>query len=77
MPILQRTFQRKVKRALDEMGVSQSELARRMGTDRQYVYKYIAGITCPGLDVIERFANALEIAPVALLDDSEICSAVG
>lgn len=67
--VLQDTFRAKVLAALDERGWSQSELARRMDVTRSMVSQYLNKRIQPGLDVVEKFATALEVDPWNLVDD--------
>ncbi|TWT49005.1 helix-turn-helix protein [Thalassoglobus neptunius] len=60
--VLQEEFRRIVKDELTRQGMSQSELARRMGISRPTVSQYLSGKFCPGLDVVENFFNALHIS---------------
>ncbi|TWT49056.1 helix-turn-helix protein [Thalassoglobus neptunius] len=57
--VLQEEFRRIVKDELARQGMSQSELARRMSVSRPTVSQYLSGKFCPGLDVVEKFFNAL------------------
>lgn len=52
--------------------MSQSKLARDMNATPQYVSNYLSGRVCPGLDVVQRFADALHCDPVELLKESEV-----
>ena len=70
--ILERRFREKLQQAIDAHGWKQSDLARAMGVNRQYVSKYLRGHASPGLDVIQRFAEALHVDPVNLLDQRKI-----
>jgi len=57
------TFGEVVKLYLDEKGISQSELARRMGTGRQTINSIImGGRRGPNLDTAIAIANALEVS---------------
>ena len=72
--ILQERFRIRVREAMDERGWSQSELARRMESDPQFIYRYLSGRTSPGLDIIERFAAALEVDPGVLIGEQELAT---
>jgi transcriptional regulator with XRE-family HTH domain len=65
--ILQNRFQARVKEELEKRDWSQSKLAESMGVGRAYVSNYLNGRSSPGLDVIERFAFALNVDPTELL----------
>ena len=54
--------------AVEKRGISKSELARRVGIDPASTAKYLSGKTKPGIDVIEKFAEALGVSPAWLLD---------
>lgn len=67
--ILQDRFRARVQEELDSRGWSQGELSRRMKVSRQFVSLYLAGQRCPGLDVVQRFSEAFELAdPIELLE---------
>jgi hypothetical protein len=70
--ILEQRFREKLQLAIDANRWTQADLARAMEVDRQYVSKYFKGHANPGLDVIERFAKALHVEPLNLLDENEI-----
>ncbi|TWT49004.1 helix-turn-helix protein [Thalassoglobus neptunius] len=57
--VLQEEFRRIVKDELARQGMSQRELARRMGVSNPMINQYLSGKFCPGLDVVERFFIAL------------------
>jgi len=67
--ILQERFRERLREALDTRGWTQSDLARRMHVAPQYVNAYLSGVRCPGLDVVQRFSEALGIPdPIDLLN---------
>lgn len=71
--ILRERFLHRVREQLELRGMSQAELARRMSASPQFVSQYLAGHSCPGLEVVQRFADALEISdPVDLLKEPEL-----
>lgn len=61
---LQSEFRRIVREQMREQGVSQGELARRMGFARPVVSRYLNGEVTPGADMIEKFLAALGFEPV-------------
>ena len=67
--VLMMTFGEVVQHYLDELGVSQSELARRMGTGRQTVNSIIKnkGLR-PTLDTAVSIANALGVPLQEMVD---------
>ncbi len=72
MAVLQERFQTRVRYALKKRGWSQADLARRMEVDPPYLSQYLAGRRCPGLDVVERFAVALQVDPGTLLAEIDL-----
>lgn len=72
MALLQKKFQQKVRELLISKGWSQSALAREMDVAPMTVSQYLNGKRSPGLDVLERFAKALEVEPWELIDDSPV-----
>ena len=72
--ILEKRFVERVTEALDLLGINQAELARRMDVSRAMVNQYLNGSRAPGLDVIERFAKALEVDPLSLLAEEKVSS---
>lgn len=64
---LQDRFHENVNHLLAEKELSRSDLARIMGATPQYVSNYLNGVKSPGLDVIARFAEALDVDPGLLL----------
>jgi transcriptional regulator with XRE-family HTH domain len=69
---LHKTFQRKLRDALKAKGWSQYRLAQELGIAPQAVGDYFHGRKCPGLDVVERFAKALDVDPWNLVDDQPL-----
>ncbi len=70
-------FKKKLLAALEMNAMSQGELAKRLGCSRQMVSLYLLGDRMPGLDVVERFSEALGLPdPAALIDNSEISQTV-
>lgn len=70
-------FVKKLTEALEAHGWTDADLAREMGVSRQFVGQYRSGNRTPGIDVAERFANALGLDdPAALIDKSEILQSV-
>ena len=70
--ILEDRFRTKVEAAMKFRGWSQSELARQMNVDRQFIFSYLKQGKSPGLDVVERFANAIGVEPGNLIDSHEL-----
>jgi len=70
--ILDERFRTKVEAALKMHGWTQSELSRRMGVERQYVYQYLKAGVSPRTETIEKFASALQVDPGNLIDTHEL-----
>lgn len=70
--ILQALFSRNVRAALKELGWTQVQLAEEMGVAPQYVNDYLNHRKSPGLDVLEKFARALDVPADALIAESAI-----
>ena len=56
---LHATFLENVRRRMDELEMSQRDLARSMDVSDAYVSQVLRGQTKPGPDGIEKFAKAL------------------
>lgn len=52
----------RIKKVLREKGVSVSELARRIGTDRSNIYHYLRGDYDPKIEKVEQIAEALGVS---------------
>ncbi|TWT57714.1 helix-turn-helix protein [Thalassoglobus neptunius] len=59
--VLQEEFRRIIRSELSRRGMSQRELARRIGITNPTVNQYLTGKICPGLDVVEKFFIALNL----------------
>lgn len=70
--ILDERFRTKVEAAMKLHGWSQSELARRMNVDRQFVFQYLKQGVSPRTETIEKFASALQLDPGNLVDNQEL-----
>ena len=60
------TFAQTLKRLRLERGLSQEELAHRLGTSRQVVSRYESGARVPKISTVAAFARALEVPLSAL-----------
>ena len=69
---IQERFRSKLQAALVEKGWSQADLAREMGVTRALVNQYLQGRRTPGLDVVAKFAKALEVESINLLDEKPL-----
>jgi transcriptional regulator with XRE-family HTH domain len=70
--VLQNAFRENLRATLDEKDISQSDLAKRLGVTRSYISNILAGRHSPGLDVVERIADALEIDPHLMFEPQKI-----
>lgn len=61
MTLLQERFVANVRRLMADRGLSQSQLGRTMNVSAAMVNQYLSGTRSPGLDLIVRFALALEM----------------
>lgn len=67
-------FSGKICIAMEEQGVSQSELARRLGVSRQHISAFMADPGNPTLETMVRMAHALGLSvniTLAALPDAE------
>lgn len=61
-----------LERILSDRGISQSELARRLGVSRSGINKYVMGLSAPSPRNIMRMASALGVtADDILMPDAE------
>lgn len=52
----------RIKKVLREKGVSVSELARRIGTDRSNIYHYLRGDYDPKIEKVKQIAEVLDVS---------------
>ena len=64
---LHRVFCQRVIERRKEMGLTQAQVAERLGIARPAYTAIETGKKTPGLDTVERVANALEIPAIDLL----------
>jgi transcriptional regulator with XRE-family HTH domain len=64
-------FVANVKRRRQELGLTQRELAEKLGVSKPYISQVEAGDNIPTLGVVERFAKALKCSSITLLVTSE------
>ncbi|QDT54601.1 helix-turn-helix protein [Caulifigura coniformis] len=70
--VLQQRFQTNVASLIAGLGWTQAELARQIGVSRSLVHTYMSGDSSPGLEVVQRFADALGVDPARLLSESGV-----
>lgn len=63
-------FAKNAKRRLEELKISQGELARRLGVTRPMVSDYLRGQRSPGVTVLQAWAEALGCTVSDLLEGS-------
>ena len=71
------TFAQTLKRLRLERGLSQEELAHRLGTSRQVVSRYESGARVPKISTVAAFARALEVPLSALTGEEDLFSLPG
>lgn len=69
---IRKLFGTNVKRYREAAGLSQAEIAARMGVDRAYVSAIERGLQNATLLSIWEIAQALEVRPVALLEEPDL-----
>ena len=71
------TFGASLKRLRMERGLSQEELARRLGTSKQAISRYENGARVPKISTVSALAAALDAPLTALTGEEEVFSASG
>jgi len=69
---LHETFRINLRRRLDELKMSQRELAEVMGVTEAYVSQVLRGRNVPKLDLVEKFCKPLRTNSLYLLTPVEI-----
>lgn len=64
---LREVFAANLRRLRHEKGLSQEDLAYEADINRTYISKLEKGISHPGLEIIGKLANVLEVEPSVLL----------
>lgn len=59
-----------VRDAMREQGMTQLELSQRLGVSRPYVNQVLSGKWVPGLELVERIANALGVSAAQLMEEA-------
>lgn len=57
----------RIKNLRKKAGLSQSELAERIGTDAPLISRYERGVTLPSIEVLIKLSSALKVSPAELL----------
>ena len=65
-------FDERLKKARENAGITQSELASLTGVSSRMIQKYEGGISRPRLNVAEKIASALNIPVIQLLGETEM-----
>lgn len=63
-------FGDKIKCCRTALGITQEQLAQRVGTTKQVISHYESGVRTPKIDVIERYASNLNVPVDFLIKDS-------
>ena len=71
------TFGASLKRLRMERGLSQEELARRLGTSKQAISRYENGARVPKISTVSALAAALDAPLTALTGEEEVFSVPG
>jgi transcriptional regulator with XRE-family HTH domain len=66
-PDLVSLFRENMRAIREELGISQSELARRMGKTPGYVCDMERGRRAPNLSTLAKIANGLGVVPAVLI----------
>lgn len=61
-----------IKAARKSKGITQKELAEKIGKSFSVVQKYELGLTVPPLDVIELISSVLEVSVESLVSEKEL-----
>ena len=61
-----------LKKARTDAGITQAELAKRLGVTPQTVSQYERGIKKPKVETLARFADAMSVSIDSLLDESTL-----
>lgn len=72
MGLLQERFRHNLAAQLEAQGVSESELARRMGVSSKYVCQCLSKPVSIGLHTLEHFAASLGVEPHVLLQPTAV-----
>ena len=55
-------FPKKLKQLRQDRGLSQGQLAKKIGADLQRVSKYERGVNCPTAEMVVRIANVFDVS---------------
>ena len=64
---LRQAFAANLRRLRHAKGISQEDLAYEADVNRTYLSKLEKGVSYPGLEIIAKLANALDVEPAELL----------
>lgn len=64
-------FRDNARQRMAELGLTYEKLGERVGMKGPNVYNYLTGARVPGLDVLDKFAEALEMSASDLLSVEE------
>ena len=64
-------FSENLKKIRSEKGISQQELAKKIGVSQTAIYQWEKGTRTPKIDAIAKLANALAVPPIQLFTVEE------
>lgn len=65
-------FRRNARARMEELGLSQNDLAERMRVGKSFVSQMLSGHRHPGLESLESFGKALDIEPADLIREKKL-----
>lgn len=68
-------FVANVRARMQEIGINQKELAKRLSVTDSAVSQVLKGLMTPGLDVVDKYADALSCEPFELLQQKKFARA--
>ena len=69
-------FAANVRRQRNILGLTQEQLAQKVGISPNYLSKVERSVSSPTLDVIVKLAEGLEVTPMELFDPADFNTAV-
>lgn len=72
---LSRAFRRNVRERMDELGLTQTGLAKKLRVTPSFVSQMLGGHRNPGLESLEDFAKALDVEAADLIREKILSKA--